>query len=102
MALLQGAGQNRGLRQLDLSSNRFTGSACESIKEMLKSAPKLRVLSVACNQLGHSGGRLLLEGIKASKSIKKVLNHHPEALVGSFSAVSVLPSSSAPCRWTQD
>jgi len=33
---------------------------------------KLENLNVACNQLGQDGGKILLEGVKMSKAIKRV------------------------------
>ena len=33
---------------------------------------KLENLNIACNHLGQDGGKILLEGVKMSRSIKRV------------------------------
>ena len=76
---------NKSLVTLDISSNRLSKSSCPHLRDMLRMSTKLENLNVACNQLGPEGGKILLEGVKMSRPIKRVssiltnyemLDHH--------------------------
>ena len=43
-----------------------------NLRDMLRMSAKLENLNIACNQLGQEGGKILLEGVKMSRAIKRV------------------------------
>ena len=47
-------------------------TSCPHLRDMLRMSSKLENLNVACNQLGQDGGKILLEGVKMSRAIKRV------------------------------
>ena len=55
-----------------MSSNRLDKTSCPHLRDMLRMSSKLENLNVACNQLGQDGGKILLEGVKMSRAIKRV------------------------------
>ena len=63
---------NKTLVTLDISSNRLDKTSCPHLRDMLRMSGKLENLNIACNHLGQDGGKILLEGVKMSRLIKRV------------------------------
>ena len=51
---------------------------------------KLENLNVACNQLGQDGGKILLEGVKMSKAIKRVRWSKTHNYISQFFGISIM------------
>ena len=70
--IFKAVGLNKTLVTLDISSNRLDKTSCPHLRDMLRMSSQLENLNVACNQLGQDGGKILLEGVKMSRAIKRV------------------------------
>ena len=69
---MQAFGLTKTVRHLDLSSNRLDKTATPAIRDMLRLAHKLETLNLSCNSLGPEGGKVVYEGVRLSRSVKKV------------------------------